>query len=264
MENYTLITGASSGIGEAYAREFAKQGCNLIIVARSKHKLDSLAKELQEKNSIQVKTIDMDLSTENSAQKLYEKITENNIRVETLINNAGFATKGLFDEISFEMQHQELLLNVATLTELTYFIIKDMKKYKKGLVINVASSVAFNPFPYSAVYAATKAYVLSFSEALSYEYKRFNLKVLAVCPGPTDTHFFDSFDNSTNRLRKPEDVVNTTMKALKKNKNICTDGFASKVQMLLHRIVPRRLVIKITGKSGETAWGENKLEKQHR
>ena len=131
-----------------------------------------------------------------------------------------------------------------------------MKERTQGTIINIASAASFNPLPYSAVYAATKAYVLSFSESLHYEYKNYNVKVLAVCPGATDTHFFDHFGAVTKKLRKPEDVVHTSFKGLKKNKIICCDGLFCKVQVALHRITTRKFAVHFMGRTGRKTWGK--------
>ncbi|WP_312045611.1 SDR family NAD(P)-dependent oxidoreductase [Anaerotignum sp.] len=256
MKKYVLITGASSGIGKSYAKMYAQKGNNLIIVARSEDKLKQLARELELKYKVNIEIIVMDLSLEYAGKILYEEIEKRHLNVNVLVNNAGFATKGLFNKIDFDQQHKEILLNMATLTELTYLILGDMCEKKQGTIINIASAASFNPLPYSAVYAATKAYVLSLTESLSYEYKKYGIRVLAVCPGATDTHFFDNFGAVTNNLRRPEDVVNTTFHALEnENKIICTDGMFCKLQVLLHRISTRKHALKFMGKAGEKTWG---------
>ena len=145
----------------------------------------------------------MDLAAEGSAKLLYEEIRKRKLHVDALINNAGFATKGLFHKTDYKRQHEEMLLNIVSLTELTYLLLEDMCQKRHGTVINIASAASFNPLPYSAVYAATKAYVLSFTQALSFEYQDYGVKLLAVCPGATDTHFFDGFKTAARRLRMP-------------------------------------------------------------
>lgn len=256
MENmYTLITGASSGIGRAFALEYGRRGQNLIITARSGDKLQELKREIEKDNQVSIECIIMDLAAEGSAKLLYEEIRKRKLHVDVLINNAGFATKGLFHKTDYKRQHEEMLLNIVSLTELTYLLLEDMCQKRHGTVINIASAASFNPLPYSAVYAATKAYVLSLTQALSFEYQDYGVKLLAVCPGATDTHFFDGFKTAARRLRMPEDVVRTTEKALKKGKSICTDGTFCKAQMLLSRIASRKSALGIMGKTGRKTWG---------
>lgn len=254
MQEYVLITGASSGIGEAFANAYAKSGKNLILVARSEDKLRHKADELKNEEGILVEVLPMDLSKEHSGQILYQAVQKKGLVVSTLINNAGFATKGLFTDADYDQQHKEMLLNMAALTEITYFFIQNMVERQNGTIINIASAASFNPLPFSAVYAASKAYVLSFTESLSFEYKDKGIRMLAVCPGATDTHFFDNYDAVVKKLRKPEDVVNTTFTALKKNKIICTDGVFCKSQVLLHRLVSRKLALKVFGNAGKRTW----------
>jgi len=254
MTEYVLITGASSGIGKAYAEAYAKAGNNLILASRSEDKLNNLAKKLSSQNNVAAEVIVLDLSVEHAAKDLYRRVSNQNLEVTTLINNAGFATKGLFTDADYDKQHKEMLLNIASLTELTYFFIRDMVKRKAGTIINIASAAAFNALPYSAVYAASKSYVLSFTESINFEYKDYGVHALAVCPGATDTHFFDDYNAVVKKLRKPEDVVNTTFRALKKGKIVCTDGAFCKSQFLLHRLVSRKFALRIFGNAGKKTW----------
>lgn len=256
MEAYTLITGASSGIGKEFAKRFAKEGENLIITARSADKLEILAQQLREEYSVKVEVITLDLSLEHSAEILYNEVTVRGLVVKTLVNNAGFATTGLLHTTNYQAQHEEMLLNIAALTELTYLFIKDMSERRRGTVINMGSCVSFTPFPYSAVYAASKAYIVSFTESVSYEYKDKGVRLLAVCPAPTQTHFFDKSGNVVDNMRTPANVVNTAMKALKhRNKIVITDGALSKMQSVLHHFVTRNMSLKIVGKISKKAWG---------
>lgn len=258
MNEYTLITGASSGIGKEFAKAFAQRGKNLILASRSADKLQALAHNLHEKHKVAVEVIALDLSLEHIAKTLYEEVVSRNLTVDTLVNDAGFATTGLLHTTDYQKQHEEIMLNVTTMTELTYLFIKDMCGRKSGTIINLGSCVSFTPFPYSAVYAATKAYVLSFSESISYEYRNSGIRVLAVCPGPTQTHFFDKSGNVTDNMRTPANVVRTALKALDKSKKVAvTDGALSKLQSTAHRFAPRRLVLKIAGGISGKAWGPN-------
>lgn len=257
MDAYTLITGASSGIGKEFAKRFAKEGDNLIITARSADKLEILARQLREEYSVRVEVIALDLSLEHSAKILYDEVSKRGLIVKTLVNNAGFATTGLLHTTDYQAQHEEILLNIATLTELTYLFIADMSERRSGTIINLGSCVSFTPFPYSAVYAASKAYIVSFTESVSYEYRDKGVRLLAVCPAPTQTHFFDKCGNVVDNMRTPANVVNTAMKALKrKNKAVVTDGALSKMQSVLHHFATRNMSLNIVGKISKRAWGK--------
>lgn len=256
METYTLVTGASSGIGRAFSIAFAERGRNLILVARSGDRLNVLACEIREKYGVKAEVIVLDLSLENISKVLYEEVQQRGLIVDTLVNNAGFATTGLLHTTDYNTQHEEILLNVATMTELTYLFVGGMSERGKGLVINLGSCVSFTPFPYSAVYAATKAYVLSFTESLNYEYRKRGIRVIAVCPAPTQTHFFDKCGNVTDSMRTPANVVNSVFKALKrKRKVVVTDGFISKLQSIAPHFFSRKCCLNIVGKISSKAWG---------
>lgn len=254
MKN-VLITGASSGIGEAYAKAFAKEGYRVILVARREKVLEEVAKEIKEKYKGHSVVIPMDLSEENASVRLYEEVTKRNLQVDILINNAGFATKGRLHESDFTKQQNELHVNIIALTELTHLFIRDMAKRKNGTIINVASAAAFNPVPFNAVYSSTKAYVLNFTQSLAYEYRKLGVRLMAVCPQATNTHFFDDFNKMKGKMRQPEDVVRSTMKALRGNKVVVTDGVMCYLQSLMHHFLSRKMIVRITGIVGESIWG---------
>ncbi|CAH1059235.1 hypothetical protein PAECIP111894_05441 [Paenibacillus pseudetheri] len=157
-----LVTGASSGIGEQFARQLAKQGSHLVLVARSESKLESLTSELRKMYGIKTEVISMDLSKEGTPSELYQKCRLLKVDIEMLINNAGFATHGLFEQVSGERQHEEVMLNVAAVVDMTHLFLPGMLRRSSGaVVINVASTAGFQPLPYMAVYGATKAFILS-------------------------------------------------------------------------------------------------------
>lgn len=255
MEN-VLITGASSGIGMEYAKRFAQLGYNLIIVARRKSILESLAESLTKEYQIQCVVISQDLSEEGAAKRICDMIKEKGLTIDILVNNAGFATKGLLEWADYELQHKEMQVNVVALVELTYFIIAQMAQRQKGVVINIASAAAFNPVPYNSVYSATKAFVLSFTEGIAYEYRNKGIKVIAVCPQATDTHFFDHFDKMEGPMRTASQVVDTTIRALKRKKVVVPDGFFSRLQSKMHHVMTRKARVSLTGKIGKKIWGK--------
>ena len=249
MKETVLITGASSGIGKAFALEYAKLGKNLVLTARSEDKLESLKKELEAKFSIEVKLIVLDLIKENSAKLIYEEIEREKIQIDILINNAGFGISGEFHTRDFLSQRNQIMLNNVSLVDLTYYIIQGMKKNGKGTIINIASTAAFQPVPYMAVYGATKAFGLSFSEALHQEYKDCGIKVTAVCPGATETSFFDTAGPvGMGMHRKAEEVVKTAVKAAGKNKLYVVDGVKNYGITLLSRFLTRKKTAEISGK----------------
>ena len=249
MRETVLITGASSGIGKAFAFKYAKMGKNLILTARSKDKLNKIKEEIKKKISVDIKVFIKDLSKEYSAKELYEEIKNNNLQVDILINNAGFGTSGKFYEKEFSSQHGQIILNCLSLADLTYFIVKEMAERKSGTIINVASTVAFQAVPYMAVYGATKAFVLSFSEALHQEYKEYGIKVTAICPGATETGFFDTAGPvGLGKYRTADMVTETAIKAAGKNKQFAVDGIKNYMVTLLSRFLTRKKTTEISGK----------------
>ena len=254
MERYTLITGASKGIGYELAKLFAKDHHNLILVARSKDLLLNIKKEFEQKYNIKVIVIDVDLTKENVASDIYNKTKELNFEVEHLINNAGFGDYGFFLETSLEKNRNMIQHNITTLSELCYYYMKDMKEKGYGKVLNVASIASFIPGPLMATYYATKAYVLSFTEALSREFKNTGVKALTLCPGTTKTNFFDvASANESNLLKNmkpatPEKVALYGYKRFLKNKDNSKYGFKNRMLIFLVRLVPRKLVRNIAYK----------------
>jgi len=249
-----LITGASSGIGAAFAHALAKRQAKLVLVARSKDKLDSLAQQLQEQYQIQVEVLVQDLITPGAANNVFEAVTQKNIAIDLLINNAGFGDYGCFSESSLQKQLEMIQLNISTLVELTYRFLPQMQQRGSGSIINVSSIAAFQPIPYMSVYAATKAFVLSFSEALWAENREKGVKVLAVCPGPTKTKFFDvagfaqlaSASSDHQRSASPESVVKEALKALDGDSStVVPGGLANQIIVNVSRFFPREALVKL-------------------
>lgn len=238
---YTLITGASSGIGEEFARQCAAKKQNLILVARSEDLLRSLAKELLKKHDIDIQIVVLDLSLSNSAEKLFKACENKKLEVNFLINNAGVGTIGRFEDFPADRIEEMINLNMLTLTKLSYFFLPTLKEYK-GILLNVASNVAFAPCPYLTVYSATKAYVLHFSEALQVEHKE--VRILALCPGPTHTDFYRKAQASPKdikfKFREPKEVVEEAMSALNKNKPLTVVGWENKIMTFLMRLVSKK------------------------
>ncbi len=245
-----LITGASSGIGEAFACTLAQKGMNLILVARSERKLKALSIELQDLYGIRAEGIAVDLSKENMASYLYEETQNRRLSVDMLINNAGFSTNGSFETIAPEKDHQQVMVNVLSMVDLTHAFIPSMLAKGEGVVINVGSTTSFYPLAYQSVYAATKAFVLSFSESLWAEYLQRGIKVLALCPGATDTEFFNTMGKDV-RLRKhlPQKVVTVALSALEQNRHYVIPGFRNTFESLvLPRLLPRAVIAKLVAR----------------
>ncbi len=247
-----LITGASGGIGEAFAKIFAKNGYNLVLVARSEDKLNHIAKELQSQYQIKVSILVEDLSKPNTALKIYNTIKEREIIIDTLINNAGFGDFGTFIDEDLKIVTEMIHLNITTLTEMTSLFVKDMKVRDSGKILNIASTAAFQPLPRFGVYAATKAYVLHFTEALHYELKDTNIAVSVLCPGPTSTGFAKRANADTlNFLKNSMDsniVAQIGYNGLMKNKMTIISGFKNKLMSLSRTIPSRNFLVKMVGK----------------
>ena len=249
-----LVTGASSGLGEGYALELAKRGAQVILVARRTDRLRELSYRINSEFGIKASTvIPIDLSARDAAISLAKIIKGRGMQVDILVNNAGFGQTIPFAEEDSQWVRNELAVNVQTLVELTHEFLPGMLERKSGIVINIASTAAFQSLPYMAVYGATKAFVLSFTEALWGETRGTGVKVLAVCPGPTETEFFEAGGSSPalgRFIRKREHVMESTFKELAKAKPRATviDGALNKVTAISSRFFTRNFAIKLSGK----------------
>ncbi|WP_017654386.1 SDR family NAD(P)-dependent oxidoreductase [Fortiea contorta] len=250
-----LITGASGGIGKAFAEELAARQTNLVLVARSEEKLNQLAKELQEKYNIRVDVIVKDLTETNAASAVFDATKSLGLTIDLLINNAGFGDYGDFAERDGEKQVKIVQLNILALVDLTHKFLPPMRQRRAGSIINVASIAGFQPIPYLSVYAASKAFVLSFSQSLWAENRRYGVRVLVVCPGPTETDFFteadfpQSFTGKTNKISTAEEVVKDALTALEKgNSTVVSGSFLSKMITNLSALVPRDALVNMLEK----------------
>ncbi len=244
-----LITGASSGIGEAFAYQLAKLGVNVIITARSEQKLKDIAQRIKSTYSVNVLVLSEDLAAKGAAESLFHKIKAENWSVELLVNNAGVGKWAGFLEETVENYEEMIELNITSLMKLTYLILPEMLRKGEGGIINVASTGSFQPCPYIAVYCASKAFVLSFSEALYGEYRSKGITVTALCPGNTATGFQSYANADTRGMRSdtPERVAIEGIAALQKGKSYTIVGMDNYFQSLLPRFLPRKAVINIVG-----------------
>ncbi|NTW49138.1 MAG: SDR family oxidoreductase [Chlorobiales bacterium] len=248
---YTLITGASSGIGEGFAKEYARRGHNLILSARSEEKLTHLARQLAGERNVDVRIVVQDLSEPDGAEKIYDFCQKNRLDIELLINNAGVGIAGEFSSHPLGRIERMMTLNMLALVKLTHLVLPEMRKRNGGGIINVASTAAFQSVPYLGVYSATKAFVLSFSEALNEELKETGIKVMALCPGGTDTAFFDTAEYNRAKFMLPldttENVVRAAIDGFRQGRSVVICGVLNNVQTFLVRFFPRNLVTKIAG-----------------
>jgi len=249
-----LITGASSGIGYELAKVHAAKGGNLVLVARNKSKLDELKAELEKQYKVSVYTIGKDLSAPNSAQEVYEETTRQNIQIDYLINNAGFGEYGFFTETNWNKELQMINLNITTLTQFTKLYLAEMVKRKSGKIMNVASTAAFQPCPTMSIYAATKSYVLSFSEAINNEVRDKGVTVTALCPGATASGFQEAaameesplFKNK--KLPSSREVAEYGYASMLKGKAVAIHGTLNYLLANAVRITPRNLVVSMARK----------------
>ncbi|MGQ0585712.1 MAG: SDR family NAD(P)-dependent oxidoreductase [Gammaproteobacteria bacterium] len=248
-----LITGASSGIGAAFAEALAADGMDLILVARSEDKLRVLAKQLHEVHSRRVEVVTADLGAAGSAAKVRTAADALGMPIDLLINNAGFGTAGAIVSQDAERERQEVLLNAAAVVDMTHAFLPAMVERRRGGIINVASVAAFQPLPYMAVYAATKAFVLSFSQAVRGEVRNKGVKVLALCPGPVDTPFFEATGNAKLRgsvpkatLMSAEAVVKAALRAFRAGRSVVVPGIANRLLTSSVRFMPRDVLSAMT------------------
>jgi short-subunit dehydrogenase len=249
--NATLITGASSGIGEVFARRLAARGRNVLLVARSEDKLITLCNELGRSNSIRAQYVALDLSLPESPARLFEEAEKRGLTIDLLVNNAGFGSFGDFSKADLARELNMIDLNVKSLVELTYRFLQPMRARKQGAIINVASTAAFQGVPFMTTYAATKAFVLSFSEALWEENRAFGIKVMALCPGVTETNFFEAARGEKPPARAsqtPEEVVDTALRGLARGKSHIISGWVNRVMTESERLAPRSLVTRMAGR----------------
>jgi len=247
-----LVTGASSGLGEEFARQLAARGANLVLVARRIDRLERLAAELRADHGVAVTPIESDLSAPNAASDLGSELDTRGIRVDSLVNNAGFATRNRFENEDPERIDQQIALNVGALVSLTRQFYPQLLAHNAGVLINVASTAGYQPVPFMAVYGATKAFVLSFTEALWSESKDTGVNVLALAPGATRTEFFDVAGSGAQvgNFRTSTDVVALALATVDRRNPppSVIDGSANRVTAFMTRLASRRVVLALTNR----------------
>jgi short-subunit dehydrogenase len=244
-----LVTGASAGIGYEFALQLAARGYDLIVVARRRDRLEALATRVRAAGAERAEILAADLAAPGAAGAVAAAVTQLGLDVELLVNNAGFGTHGRFERLPPEREHDEIAVNVDALVGLTHAFLPGMLARGRGGVINVASTAAFQPVPYMAVYGATKAFVRSFSEALREEVHRRGVRVLALCPGPTATEFFGG-DVSAPKgpVRSVREVVATGLRAYDAGVPIVIDGGFNRLLIAFSTLIPRRWATHVAGR----------------
>jgi short-subunit dehydrogenase len=248
-----LITGASSGIGMGLAKLFAADGSDLVLVARREDRLNELAEELKSEHGIEVLVLPKDLSKKTSPKEIFNHLKKEKIEIDVLVNNAGFGSRGTVSELDTDLQVDMVQVNAAALTHLTSLFLPGIIERGQGGILNVGSLAGFQPGPNLAVYFATKAYVLSFTEALAEEISNPNIKVSCFAPGPVKTEFGEKSDLEDSLLFKLslmdlEPAVKAGYEGFRKGKTIVIPGLKQQIVPFLNRFTPRLIVRKIAKK----------------
>ena len=248
LRGTALVTGASSGLGTHYAEFLARAGMDLVLVARRVSELEEVAETIKQRHGRQATVLPADLTDRAARAELTDQVTAQGITVDVLINNAGFGTKGEFAEIDPDRIVREVELNCVALTDLSRAYLPGMLDRRYGAIINIASTAGFQPIPGMSVYAATKAYVRSFSQALWSETRDTGVRVLSVCPGPTETEFMVAAGapGMMPLRRTPEQVVQSTFRALNRNSPEAVDGPVNRITSFAANLVPTRLVLPVS------------------
>jgi short-subunit dehydrogenase len=246
-----LVTGASSGLGEAFARALAKRGCDLVLVARRQDRLDALADQLEVKYGISCTRVAFDLSVDGAGSRLRDLVEGD---IDLLINNAGFATQGPFLDGDAKDFARVLAVDIGAVVDLCHAFLPEMVRRRHGAIMNICSTTAYQPVPSLAVYAASKSFVLSFSQSLWYEAKQHGVKVFSFAPGPTHTEFFDVIGETATvvgRLQTADQVAPAGLRTLDRRQPppSVVSGLGNSLSAALARLVPRRLLLPALARS---------------
>ncbi len=249
----TLITGASSGIGEAFARRLAAEKHNLILVARSEERLRLICVELSAKHGIEASFISVDLTEAGADQLVFQRTEDLGFEIDWLINNAGIGSMGDFVELDLGRELRMIDLNISALVGLTHRYLPKMRRRRQGAIINVSSAAGFQPIPFMATYAATKAFVTSFSEAVAAENRPFGIRVLALCPGRTETNFHANanIDQEVNAkgIETAEEVVETAIKAIRTDRAKVVSGWTNWLVASGVNVLPNSFITRMMARS---------------
>lgn len=253
----TVVTGASSGIGAAFARELASRGSDVVLVARRLDRLEALARELERAHGVRATPVTLDLTAPAVGDALAAAVAERGLTVTSLINNAGFGTDGPFHEEDPHRLREEIAVDVASLVDITRALIEPLRDAGTGILVNVASMAAYGPIPNMAVYAASKAFVLSFTEALWHESRPTGLRVLSLAPGLTRTEFFEALGSEeyTGAYQTPEQVVATALRTLDRGNRrpSITSGRVNALATSAGRLLTRRRSVIVSAAAAASA-----------
>jgi uncharacterized protein len=242
-----LVTGASYGIGAAFSRKLAADGAHLILTARSRDRLEVLASELRSNHSVNVSLIEADLAQPDAPQFIFDEVRRHGLRVDLLVNNAGFGAAGDFAKLPLVRQLEMIQVNVTALVALAHLFVQPMMQRRAGGIINVSSTAAFQGVPYFAVYSATKSFILTFSEALWGECRHHGVRVSALCPGATESNFQAVAGTANRKLRgkvqTAEEVVDAALKALAQGRSHVVTGWNNKLMVQLERLASRKTMV---------------------
>ena len=257
----SLVTGASSGLGEQFARQLAARGGDLVLVARSADRLAALAGELRARHRVTITTWPADLSMADEVSRIAAATATTEVSV--LVNNAGFGTYGAFAGLDPGREHNEVMVNAVAAVDLAHAVLPGMLARRRGGIITVASSIAFQPSPRQAVYGATKAFALAFSEALWAETRGSGVRILALCPGPVATGFFASLGDQAatsiiyRRAADPADIVKAGLRGFDRGAMTVIPGLRTRLLAQGHRFLPRTVMARMTGKMLAPGPGEH-------
>ncbi|MCE7067093.1 SDR family oxidoreductase [Dyadobacter sp. CY326] len=266
---YTLVTGASGGIGEALVKKLAARQHNLVLVARNAEKLAKITKELQEQHGVQAAYIAADLAKPDAAFQIFAETQKHGWEIDILVNNAGIGSGGEFATLSLQSELDLLQLNNASLLAVTHLFLQPMRERKRGTIINIASMAAFMPVPYMATYAASKAFVRSFTQALTQECIPCNIHVMLFAPGLTKTNFNESAginnekgvglssDYQTAATQTPEDVADELLQALDANKQFKISGSRNRLGARLATLLPNAMITRVMANSYRKKLGQS-------
>jgi uncharacterized protein len=245
--SFALVTGASQGLGRVFAHALAARGQNVILVARSKDKLENLANELQQSEPVIAKAIEFDLASPSAGQRLAQQVRDRKLGVSLLVNNAGFGVRGEFQTLTLQRQMEMVRLNNDAVVELTYSLLPSLLEHPQAGIINVSSAAGFQPIPYASLYSATKSFVTNFSLGLQEELRSRRVSVVTLCPGRilADSHGGEA-KNGNRKFRfvyqEPEDVVREALESLANGGGLVIPGFVNKLSVFAQRLIPRRAI----------------------
>jgi uncharacterized protein len=250
---YGLVTGASMGLGKFFARALAARKQDLVLVARSKDKLDSLAGELRAAHGILAEPIEFDLAAPDAGQRLARELDQRELRIDLLVNNAGFGLRGEFRSLPLERQLRMINLHNVTVVELIFFLLPTMIEKRRGSIINVSSMAGFQPIPYAVLYSATKSFLTTFSMALREEVRRFGVKVVTLCPGrlrpdPEEATGGEKRQKVPGGEQGHEEVVTATLEKLDRGGGLVIPGLVNKLTFAAERLIPPNAVPKIVAR----------------